>query len=147
MHLLLILRKFLGWQIYSQPLFANVEQWLAEKLPHSGLVNKDYRVKLPLLPSFRLNPLRLCFRTVYVLSTTVIAMVFPYFNQVLGVLGGINFWPLTIYFPVEMYLKQSNVEAWTAKWIMLRAFSTVFLLVTVFALIGSIEGIISAKLS
>ncbi|POO02893.1 Amino acid transporter, transmembrane domain containing protein, partial [Trema orientale] len=136
-----------GYQIYSQPLFANVEQWLAEKLPHRGVLNKDYRLKLPLLAAFRLNPLRLCFRSAYVVTTTVIAIVFPYFNQILGVLGGINFWPLTIYFPVEMYLKQSDIEAWTAKWIMLRTFSAIFLVVTVFALIGSIEGLISAKLS
>lgn len=136
-----------GYQIYSQPLFANVEQWLAEKLPENGVMNKDYRLKVPLISTFRINPLRLSFRTAYVLSTTVIAMIFPYFNQILGVLGGINFWPLTIYFPVEMYLKQANVEAWTTKWILLRVFSTVFLVITVFALIGSIQGIISAKLS
>lgn len=99
------------------------------------------------MPAFRWNPLRLCFRTVYVVSVTAIAMSFPYFNQVLGVIGGVIFWPLTIYFPVEMYLKQMNIEAWTRKWVMLRVFSYVCFIVSTFGLVGSIQGIISAKLS
>ncbi|KAL5548835.1 hypothetical protein UlMin_004066 [Ulmus minor] len=136
-----------GYQIYSQPLFSNVEKWLGDQFPQSGFVNNCYLIKLPLCPSFYLNPLRLCFRSAYVVTTTGIAMAFPYFNQILGVLGGINFWPLTIYFPVEMYLKQSGIQAWTAKWILLRLFSLGFLLVTLFALVGSFEGLISAKLS
>ncbi|EXB51064.1 hypothetical protein L484_023767 [Morus notabilis] len=136
-----------GYQIYSQPLFAGVEKWLSECLPYSGFVNNNYELKIPPLGTFRLNPLRLCFRTAYVVSTTAIAMAFPYFNQILGVLGGMNFWPLTIYFPIEMYLKQTNVQSWTPKWVMLRILSGIFLLVTVFALIGSIQGLVSAKLS
>lgn len=136
-----------GYQIYSQPLFASVEKWLAENLPHSRFVNNNYMLNVPPFGTFRLNPLRLCFRTAYVMSTTAVAMVFPYFNQVLGVLGGINFWPLTIYFPVEMYLKQANIRSWTPKWVMLRTFTIIFLIVTMFALIGSIQGLISAKLS
>lgn len=136
-----------GYQIYSQPLFAGVEKWLSESLPYSGFVNNNYELKIPPLGTFRLNPLRLCFRTAYVVSTTAIAMTFPYFNQIIGVLGGLNFWPLTIYFPIEMYLKQMNVQSWTPKWVMLQILSGIFLLVTVFALIGSIQGLVSAKLS
>jgi len=78
-------------------------------------------------------------------STTVIATVFPYFNQVLGLLGALNFWPLAIYFPVEMYFVQNKIEAWTRKWVVLRTFSFVCFLVSIVGLIGSIEGIVSAK--
>ncbi|KAK4387220.1 putative amino acid permease 7 [Sesamum angolense] len=80
----------------------------AKKHPNSRFVNDEYTVKLPLLPRFKLNLLRLCFRTVYVASTTGLALLFPYFNQVLGVLGALNFWPLAIYFPVQMYLVQNK---------------------------------------
>lgn len=73
--------------------------------------------------------------------------MFPYFNEVLGVLGALGFWPLTIYFPVEMYFVQNKIEAWSTKWIVLRTFSFVCLLVTVVSLVGSLEGIISEKLS
>lgn len=133
-------------QIYSQPIFAVAEKWFSKKFPNSGFVNNFYTIKPPLLPGVRLNPLRLCFRTAFVVSTTGIAMLFPYFNQVLGVLGALNFWPLAIYFPVEMYFVQKKIGAWTRKWIVLRTFSFVCFLVTVVGLMGSIEGLISAKL-
>ncbi|KAL5164570.1 putative amino acid permease 7 [Glycine soja] len=136
-----------AYQVYSQPLFANVENWLRFKFPDSEFVNRTYSLKLPLLPAFPLNFLRLTFRTAYVASTTGIAMIFPYFNQILGVLAGIIYYPLSIYFPVEMYLSLGNIEAWTAKWVMLRTFSIVGFLVGLFTLVGSIEGIVSAKLS
>lgn len=138
---------YLCWQVFSQPLFANVEKWFGRKFPGSGFVHDSHTLKLPLLPDIRLNLLRLCFRSVYVVSTTGIAMIFPYFNQVLGVHGSLIFWPLSIYFPVEMYFKQRNIQAWTTKWVILRTFSIFCLLVTLFALIGSIQGLISAKLS
>ena len=135
------------WQVYSQPLFAVIENWIAEKYPDNRFLNRSLTHKFPLLPGFQLNLLRLCFRTIYVISTTTTAMMFPYFNQVIGLLGGFGFWPLTIYFPVEMYFKQKNIQAWTTKWIMLRAFSIIIFSVTAFALIGSVEGLISARLS
>lgn len=100
-----------------------------------------------MIPRFQVNSFRLCFRTVYVVSTTGIAMLFPYFNQVLGVLGALNFWPLAIYFPVQMYCVQKEIGAWTKKWIVLQTFSFVCFLVTVVGVIGSVEGLISAKLS
>ncbi|KAL9403068.1 hypothetical protein Peur_000040 [Populus x canadensis] len=135
-----------GYQIYSQPVFAFIESWFSRKFPSSGFVNNFHTLKLPLFPPLHINLCRLCFRTAYVASTTAIAMVFPYFNQVLGVLGALNFWPLAIYFPVEMYFVQKKIGAWTRKWIVLRTFSFFCLLVTIVGLIGSIEGIISAKL-
>ncbi|XP_012444108.1 probable amino acid permease 7 isoform X7 [Gossypium raimondii] len=134
-----------GYQIFSQPVFAFVERWFTNKFPSSGFVNNFYTIKLPLLPSFQMNPLKICFRTAYVASTTVIAMIFPYFNQVLGVLGALNFWPLAIYFPVEMYFVQKKIQPWTRKWVVLRSFSFFCLLVSIVGLIGSIEGLISAK--
>ncbi|KAA8527117.1 hypothetical protein F0562_008654 [Nyssa sinensis] len=138
---------FGGYQVYCQPLFAVVDKWFAEKFPTCGFVNNEYPLKLPLLPALRLNLFRLCFRTVYVASTTGIAMIFPYFNQVLGVLGALNFWPLSIYFPVEMYIVQKNIGAWTKKWVVFRTFSILCLIVTMFTLVGSFEGLITAKLS
>lgn len=136
-----------GYQVYSQPLFAVIENWIAVKYPDNRFLNKNLTYKFPWLPGFQLNLLRLCFRSIYVVSTTAIAVMFPYFNQAIGLVGGFGFWPLTVYFPVEMYFKQKNIEAWTIKWIMLRAFSVICFLVTAFALIGSAEGLMSARLS
>ncbi|KAL0311431.1 UNVERIFIED_CONTAM: putative amino acid permease 7 [Sesamum angustifolium] len=124
-------------EIYSQPLFAVAERHISKKHANSRFVNDEYTVKLPLLPRFKLNLLRLCFRTVYVASTTGLALLFPYFNQVLGVLGALNFWPLAIYFPVQMYLVQNKIRAWTGQWIVLQAFRVFCLLCTILAFIGS----------
>lgn len=79
------------------------------------------------------------------MSTTVLAMSFPYFNSVLGVIGALNFWPLAVYFPVEMYLKQKKIRAWSREWICYRTFSCLCLLVTVVGCIGSLEELIGAN--
>ncbi|XP_051125063.1 probable amino acid permease 7 [Andrographis paniculata] len=133
-----------GYQVYSQPVFAMVDQWAEDRFPGS---HRSYAVEVPGLPAWRLNIGRLCFRTAYVASTTAVAMVFPYFNQVLGVLGTINFWPLSIYFPVEMWLRRKNAAAWSGEWVVFRGFSVVCLAITLFILAGSIEGIVSARFS
>ncbi|RWW07370.1 hypothetical protein GW17_00029252 [Ensete ventricosum] len=135
------------WLIdFANALFSFADRWVAKKFPNSRFVNGFYMIQLPFLPPYRLNLFRLCFRTAYVATTTGLAMVFPYFNQVLGVLGSLNFWPLAIYFPVEMYFTQKKIGRWTNKWIVLRVFSAGCLLVSLFALIGSVEGLVSEKL-
>lgn len=137
----------LNCQVYCQPLFANVEKWIFDNFADSGFIRKEFNMKLPFLPAFQLNLLKLCFRTIFVASTTAIAMLFPYFNQVLGVLGGFYFWPLSIYFPVQMYIKQRDIEAWSTNWVLLQFFSLFCLPLTLFALVGSIQGVISARLA
>ncbi|QHO56510.1 Amino acid permease [Arachis hypogaea] len=140
----IVLHLIGGYQICCQPIYNAVDRWCQRKYPNSEFVNKFYRMKLP---AFQVNLFRICFRTTYVVSTTGLGILFLYFNQVLGVLGAISFWPLAIYFPVEMYFVQKKIEAWSRKWIVLRIFGFVCFLVPVFGLIGSLEGIISAKLS
>ncbi|QCE01881.1 probable amino acid permease 7 [Vigna unguiculata] len=135
-----------SYQVYSQPLFATVESWFRFNFPDSEFMNHTYILKLPLLPAFELNFLSLTFRTAYVASTVVIAMVFPYFNQILGVLGSMIFWPLTIYFPVEIYLNQSSTVPWTTKWVLLRTFSIVGFVFGLFTLTGCIKGIVAQKI-
>ncbi|GMP66391.1 hypothetical protein CsSME_00026766 [Camellia sinensis var. sinensis] len=120
---------------------------ITKKLPDNEFVNNVYTIKLPMLPVFKLNLLRLCFRTTYVASTTGIALLFPYFNDVLGVLGALNFWPLAIYFPAQMYLRQRNIKAWTRMWVVFQAFRAVCLVVPIVASVGSMEGLITTKLS
>lgn len=132
-------------QIFSQPIFATFERWFMKKFPNSIFVSKFYTLKPPFLPQFSVNLFRLSFRTLYVTSTTVLAMAFPYFNSVLGVLGAINFWPLAIYFPFEMYFLQRKIEAWTRKWLVFRTLSFFCFLVSVVGFVGSFISLISAK--
>ncbi|KAL3503680.1 hypothetical protein ACH5RR_038129 [Cinchona calisaya] len=136
-----------GYQVFSQPLFATVEKRLARQFPESAIVHDNYSLKLPAMPALRLNGLRLCFRTTYVVIITAIAMIFPYFNEVIGVAGAINFWPIVVYFPVEMYIMQKNIGTRTTKSVILRTYSFICLLVILFAFIGSIKALMSARFS
>ncbi|XP_019098006.1 PREDICTED: probable amino acid permease 7 isoform X1 [Camelina sativa] len=111
-----------GYQVYSQPIFAAMEISLTEKYPQKKFIARFYDFKLPMLRggTVRLNPMRMCVRTIYVVITTGVAVMFPYFNEVLGVLGAIGFWPLAVYFPVEMCIMQKKIQSWTRPWLLLR---------------------------
>lgn len=134
---------FVHDQVFSQPLFASVEQYFREKYPNSIFVTGD----LKQISALRLNPLSLCFRTAYVAFTTGFSILFPYFNQVIGIAGAINFWPIVVYFPVEMYLAQKHIERWTKRSVFLRVYCFVTLIVILYAFIGSIKGLIAARFS
>ncbi|KAI3688453.1 hypothetical protein L2E82_46046 [Cichorium intybus] len=133
-----------GYQIYSQTLFAIVEGWYAEKFPQSVLTRDVGSLKI-LDYVFEVNPLRLCFRSTYVILTMAVGIIFPYFNQVVAFAGSVIFWPLTIYFPVEMYFVHNNILPWSTKWILLRIYTIFCLLVTLYILAGSIQGLITER--
>ncbi|XP_051129082.1 probable amino acid permease 7 isoform X2 [Andrographis paniculata] len=118
-----------GYQVYTQPLYASVEKCFDMKQ----------------MPVGKLNLLRLCYRTAYVGLTTGVAVMFPYFNQVIGVGGAVTFWPVVLYFPVEMYLVQKKIGAWRVEAIVLRMCSLMGLLAMIFAFVGSIKGLLAAK--
>uniref|UniRef100_A0A804M8X7 Amino acid transporter transmembrane domain-containing protein n=2 Tax=Zea mays TaxID=4577 RepID=A0A804M8X7_MAIZE len=145
----IVLHLLGGYQMFSQQIFTFADRSLAARFPNSAFVNKSYAVKVPGAPaswSYSLNLQRLCFRTAYVASTTGLALLFPYFNEVLGVLGAVVFWPLAIYLPVEMYCVQRGVLPWTRTWVALQAFSVVCFVVGTFAFVGSVEGVIRKRL-
>ncbi|KAL8136668.1 hypothetical protein V2J09_002669 [Rumex salicifolius] len=134
-----------GYQVFSQPLFASAEGWIINRFPNNQFLNTTYTINSPLLPVLSFSILRLCFRTTYVASTTFVAILLPYFNEVLGVLGALNFWPLAIYFPVELHLVQRNIRLWTKKWIIFQVFKAVFLVAALAGLVGSVKRLISAR--
>ncbi|OWM81132.1 hypothetical protein CDL15_Pgr007163 [Punica granatum] len=70
-----------------------------------------YTVKPPIIPSFRIYLFMLFSRTLYIAFTIGLALAFPYFNSILGVLGAINFWPPAVYFRFEVYFSQRSIKA------------------------------------
>ncbi|CAO2044079.1 unnamed protein product [Urochloa humidicola] len=145
----IVLHLLGGYQMFSQQIFTFADRSFAARFPNSAFVNKFYAVRVPGLPpsaSYKLNLQRLCFRTAYVASTTGLALLFPYFNEVLGVLGALIFWPLVIYLPVEMYCVQRGILPWTRAWVVLQAFSALCFVVGTFAFVGSVEGVIRKRL-
>lgn len=82
-------------------------------------------------------------RTAYVIVTAVTAMILPFFNDFLGLIGAASFYPLTVYFPIEMYIARAKIPKFSFTWIWLKILSWACLVVSLVAAAGSIEGLIT----
>ncbi|WCJ18054.1 amino acid permease 1 [Euphorbia peplus] len=126
-----------AYQVFCQPIFQLVEEKCSKKWPGSKLLTKSHTIG-----NYHLNFFKLIWRTSYVVITTATAMMFPFFNSVLGLLGALSFWPLTIYFPLEMYISQAKIRRFSFTWIWLRILSFACLLVSLIAAAACIRAII-----
>ncbi|KAE9608958.1 hypothetical protein Lal_00020395 [Lupinus albus] len=133
-----------GYQVYCQPLFAFIEKNASKRFPHSDFINKAIEVTIPgFKHPYKLNLFRSVWRTMFVITTTVISMLLPFFNDIVGLLGALAFWPLTVYFPVEMYITQKKIPKWSTKWICLHMLNIACLIISIAAAAGSIAGVVS----
>ncbi|KAG2711492.1 hypothetical protein I3760_04G079100 [Carya illinoinensis] len=130
-----------AYQVFCQPLFAFIEKRAQQKWPESEFITKEIAIPVPGFHPYNLNPFRLVWRTIFVISTTIIAMLLPFFNDVVGILGALGFWPLTVYFPVEMYIAQKKIPKWSNRWICLQMLSIACLTISIAAAAGSIAGV------
>lgn len=130
-----------AYQVFAQPIFGFVEKWSSERWSNSGFVTTDHAIRVPLVGVYPVNFFRLVWRTLYVILTAVIAMILPFFNDFLGLIGAASFWPLTVYFPVEMYIVQSKMRKYSATWIWLKILTWACLVVSLVAAVGSIQGL------
>ncbi|TKY60455.1 Amino acid permease 2 [Spatholobus suberectus] len=128
-----------AYQVFSQPIFAFVEKGVTQRWSN---IDKEFKIPIPGFPPYKLKVFRLVWRTVFVVLTTVISMLLPFFNDIVGVIGASGFWPLTVYFPVEMYISQKNIPKWSNRWISLQIFSVACLVVSVVAAVGSVAGVL-----
>ena len=76
------------------------------------------------------------------IMTAVLAMIFPFFNDIVGLLGAASFWPLTVYFPIKMHIKRKKIQTSSFKWIWLNIVLVVCFIISLLAAAGSIEGIV-----
>ncbi|CAH1426109.1 unnamed protein product [Lactuca virosa] len=125
-----------AYQVLIQPFFAFVEDWSHKKWPESRFIEKEYYIG-----SYSLNLFRLTWRTLYVILVTIVAMIFPFFNSFLGLIGAATYWPLTVYFPIEMYISQAKIQRGSFTWIWLKILSLTCLIVALLAAAGSIRGL------
>ncbi|OIV91151.1 hypothetical protein TanjilG_30373 [Lupinus angustifolius] len=132
-----------AYQVFAQPIFDLVESACTKRWPENEFITKEYIVNLPMIGSIRINLFRSIWRTLYVIFTTFLAIILPFFNSIVGLLGAISFWPLTVYFPTEMHLVQAKVPKFSITWIGLKSLAMFCLLVTLLAAAGSIEGIVT----
>ncbi|KAL9230355.1 hypothetical protein vseg_005718 [Gypsophila vaccaria] len=130
-----------AYQVFAQPVYSKIESVAIEKWPNSMFVKAEYPIRKGNKTVFSLNLLRLTGRTVFVILVTTLAMAMPFFNDILALLGSIGFWPLTVYFPVEMYIAKNKIKWRSMKWFMLQLLSFLCLLVSLAAACGSIQGV------
>ncbi|XP_077231623.1 amino acid permease 3-like isoform X2 [Tasmannia lanceolata] len=131
-----------AYQVYCQPLFAFVEKWASQQWPKSEFITKNIQVPIPGFRPFNLNLFRLVWRSAFVVLTTLISMLLPFFNDVVGLLGALGFWPLTVYFPIEMYIAQRRIPKWSTRWVCLQILSIACLVISITAAVGSIAGVV-----
>ncbi|KAI9114431.1 hypothetical protein K1719_014659 [Acacia pycnantha] len=132
-----------AYQVFSQPIFAFIEKQASQRFPTNQLLNKEFKVTLlPGFAPYNLNLWRLVWRTCYVVLTTLVSMLLPFFNDVVGILGALGFWPLAVYFPVEMYTKQKKIAKWSGRWVWLKILSMACLVVSIVAVAGSFAGVL-----
>jgi amino acid permease len=127
-----------AYQTWTMPWYGFVEQQVLKHIPSNPITHKEFLVPIPFVGVWRLNMFRLGWRTLYVCFTTVVALLLPFFNDVVGILGALGFWPLTIIAPILMYIKMHSIKRWSPMWIWLQALQLVCLAVTLAAAIGAV---------
>ncbi|KAJ9561201.1 hypothetical protein OSB04_006361 [Centaurea solstitialis] len=136
-NLCIVIHLLGAYQVYIQPFFAFVENWSMEKWPQNKFITREYP-----LGKYKINLYRLTWRSGYVILATLVAMIFPFFNSFLGLIGAATFWPLTVYFPIEMYISKAKIEKYSFTWIWMKVLSLACLTVSLVAAAGSIRGLI-----
>ncbi|KAL2940098.1 Amino acid permease 6 [Bienertia sinuspersici] len=130
-----------AYQVFAQPVYKKIESWATEKWPNSTFVKGEFPIRIARKTVLSLNFLRLIGRTMFVIIITTLAMAMPFFNDILAFLGSLGFWPLTVYFPVRMYIAKNKIKKLSMKWCMLQLLNMLCLLVSLAAAAGSIQGV------
>ncbi|GMQ03503.1 hypothetical protein CsSME_00049277 [Camellia sinensis var. sinensis] len=133
-----------AYQVFSQPVFSAVESWANMRWSKSTFVMGEYPMAIGNKFKFNANFFRLTWRTIFVILATTLAMALPFFNDILALLGAIGYWPLTVFFPVEMYIAKRRIGRWTNQWLGLQLINVVCFLVALAATCGSIQGLSKA---
>lgn len=128
-----------AYQVLAQPFFMFVDNWSIKQWPENKFIKMNFS-----LWGYELNMYRLIWRTCYVIVTTIIAMLFPFFNDFVGLLGASTFWPLSIYFPLEMYIARAKIRRYSFSWNCMQILSLICFIVSLVAAVGSTRGLIAS---
>ncbi|KAL5071244.1 hypothetical protein RYX36_022131 [Vicia faba] len=128
-----------AYQVIVQPIFCVVELSVGQRWSESSFITKEYPIGFSKM-KFNLNLFRLIWRTIFVTIVTVLAMAMPFFNEMLGLLGAMGYWPLTIYFPTQMYIAKQKIRRQTFKWFGLQTLNFIFMIVSIVAACAAIHG-------
>ncbi|XP_078182114.1 amino acid permease 8-like [Carex rostrata] len=128
-----------AYQLFAQPLFANLEMRITARWPEAKIVTRVYSITLLCIRRDPINfsLLRLVLRSSIVIITTIVGMALPFFNSIVGMLGALSFWPLTVYFPIKMHIARRDIKKGTTKWILLHILIGVTLLICCAVSVGA----------
>ncbi|OIW03039.1 hypothetical protein TanjilG_20967 [Lupinus angustifolius] len=129
-----------AYQVMGQPFFRIVEMGANMMWPDSDFINKEYPIRISSV-TLNFNLFRLTWRTIFVILATILAMAMPFFSEILSLLGAIGFWPLVVFFPIQMHIAQKHITKLSFKWCLLQFLSFMCFLISVAAIVGSIHGI------
>lgn len=84
-----------AYQVWSQPFFEYFEHW------------RDRKAELTGRDPLRLSAMQFRFflRTSYVVAGTLVTCAIPSLSIILGLAGALAFWPATVLFPIEAYVR------------------------------------------
>lgn len=77
----------------------------------------------------------------FVALATLVSMIIPFFNDVLALLGAVGYWPMAVFFPIELYITMNKIRWNTWRWLGLQTINVGCLLVAVAAACGALEGL------
>ncbi|KAG8635897.1 amino acid permease 6 isoform X2 [Manihot esculenta] len=132
-----------AYQVLSQPVFNTVELWAKMRWPESKFVSREYPLSIgdKKFNNFSINLLRVGWRTTFVVVVTVLAMALPFFNDILALLGALAYWPMAVYFPVEMHIAQNKIKRRSIRWLGLEILNFVCFLISIGVACSAIQGL------
>ncbi|KAK9865257.1 hypothetical protein WJX84_000890 [Apatococcus fuscideae] len=119
-NLFIVIHLFGGYQVWSQPFFYAFEGWMDTLFPKAAILRATVRIPIPGLGVWHASPFRIVWRSIYVVFTTIMACLIPFFNDIVGIMGSLGFWPLTVFLPVSMHIAQRKIPRWSPRWIALQ---------------------------
>ncbi|XP_014504555.1 amino acid permease 3 [Vigna radiata var. radiata] len=131
-----------AFQVDCQFMFLFIENLAAKQFPDSDFIKKEFEVPVPGCEPLKLNLFRLVSRTTFVICCTGIAILVPFSTDIVELIRTISYWPLTVYFPVEMYIVQTRIRKWSTKWICLQMLSATCFVLIMLAAVGSTAGLL-----
>ncbi|GAB4815312.1 hypothetical protein N2152v2_002358 [Parachlorella kessleri] len=126
-NIMVIIHLLPAYQVWSQPFFFFLENGIPKRWPKCHKMFTGWTF-------------RLWFRPLYVALITFLTIAMPFFSYIIGFVGAVGFWPTTVYYPVEMWIKMFEPSPRKRMW--LEVINIFCFVCSLIALIGSVQQIV-----
>lgn len=125
---MVFVHMFSAVQVFTQPLYATVEDKAIRTWPDHPLLNKYWVLT------------KIVWRSVYMSFTVFISALLPFFSQIVGLVGAIIYWPTAIFFPIMLWLVVFPPKLSVR--LLLQALNVALLGVALVSIVGSVRSIV-----